>query len=427
MSDDIEDDDLDLGGENFDSFEKKPGTLGALWRDNPVFKVGTIVGAVVLIFGTIFFMGGSEEIVDPSYVPAGSEITAPPGTQEASPAYIEAVEEENQARLEEAVKEGGSALPTPIDPPVGRLTILDEETEEEDPLQRWRKLQEERLERELQRTQSVKPEYADAAQRNEAVQAMAGLMSEQMQAVLESKPKVNLEYLGMTGPSWLEDLREQEEAEAEAVAAALADGTEDSIEITLLPAAEIAYAQLLTEANSDLEGPVLALIVSGPLSGSRALGDFELNEEAELLTLNFHTVVYKGESIGIDAIALDPDTTLPGMATEVDHRYFTRVVMPMAAAFIEGAAEAISESGRTTISIEGETVTESTDDADSREEIASGIEEAGQELGEILDEIGDETEILVRIAAGTPLGILFLEPVVRTVENQELGSTGTTR
>ena len=61
--------------------------------------------------------------------------------------------------------------------------------------------------------------------------------------------------------------------------------------------------------------------------------------------------------------------------------------------------------------VEGDTVTEETADADTKEEVASGIAEAGQELREILDEMADDVEVLVRIEAGTPIGVLFVEPV----------------
>ena len=37
----------------------------------------------------------------------------------------------------------------------------------------------------------------------------------------------------------------------------------------------------------------------------------------------------------------------------------------------------------------------------------------GQEIGEIIDEITNNTRPLIRIEAGTPIGVLFLEPVTR--------------
>ena len=57
-------------------------------------------------------------------------------------------------------------------------------------------------------------------------------------------------------------------------------------------------------------------------------------------------------------LLLDPDTSLAATRTDVNHRYFRRIVLPAASAFIEGFAEAISESGRTTVTVSGETVVE---------------------------------------------------------------------
>lgn len=421
MSDDL-DEGLDLEGSNFDEFEKKDKTLGDLWRDNPLIKVAIIGGAALAIFGTIMLFGGDEKAPETSFVPAGSDITAPPGTEEATPAYVSAVEEQNEQRIEEAMAQGGSALPTPIDPPQGRLSVPEQQEEAEDPLQRWRQLQEERLQRELQKSQEMQPApVPDGAVEGEAVQALADVMAQQMQVILEGQTsETGMQAMNMTDPFFRENAEKklQEEAREEAEANG-ASGTGDdffedeeleNLENMLMPAGEIVYAQLLVEANTDVPGPVLALIVSSPLAGSKVLGTFE--ESNELLVLNFDTIVYNDEAFDIDGIALDPKTTLPGMATDVDHHYFKRIILPMAAAFVEGAATAISESGLTTVTIEGEAVAEETEETDTNQEIAAGVEEAGQELREILEEMADETEVTVRIAAGTPLGILFLEPVI---------------
>jgi hypothetical protein len=60
------------------------------------------------------------------------------------------------------------------------------------------------------------------------------------------------------------------------------------------------------------------------------------------------------------------------MATDVDHRYLQRVFLPAAAAFVSGLANAVAESGATTITIQGETVTESEEDKSNDQEVASG-------------------------------------------------------
>lgn len=418
MADD-NDDNIEIDEASFDDFEKKKGTLGELWRDNAMVKVGVVVAAAIAIFGTIILFGGKDMPVDPSYVTSGSDISSPPGTEETSPAYVAAIEEENEARTEQAIKESGSVLPTPIAPPVGRLTVTENDAPEEDPLQRWRKLQEERLQREMLRSQTVAPDAQAAEGRSEAIQALAEAMATQMQSILEKRSQVRpLVFRDMTSPEWLEEMRAKDEDGD--VAGGGGDGsgadqdTAENVEIVLYPAGRIAYAQILTEANSDVPGPVLAQIASGPLSGSRILGSFQKTKE--LLTIKFDTVVVDGVSLDVDGVAIDPKTTLPAMATDVDHHYLMRIALPMAAAFVEGMASAISSSGLTTVTVEGDTVAEESEETNSDQEVASGIEEAGQKLSEILDETVGDIEVTVRVEAGTPIGILFLEPVVKPAE-----------
>lgn len=414
-----DDNDLGLDDDNFDSFEKKKMTVGDMWREKPLFKVGVIVAAAIIVFGIIVLFGGSSEPpVDPSSLQTGSEVSAPPATDGASDAYNDAIREQNEAIREEAEAQGGSALPTPIDPPVGRVTQDDSTLEQDDPLQRWRELQEERLARELNDTSNANVEVQQAPEnRNEQIQQMSAAMAQQMQSILEKKSSVKVGYKSVTDPSFLDDLNKEAEEEA---AAQAAKNSEVKVEEIIMPAGEIAYAQLITEANSDVEGPVLAQIAGGPLNGARILGDFQLEEDKEILVLNFDTIVLEGISYDIEAVAIDPDTTLPGMATDVDHHYLKRVVLPMAAAFVEGMASAISESGTTTVTIDSGAAVEEEADKDSEQEVASGIEEAGQKLSEIMDEEAEKIEVTVRIDAGTPMGVLFLEPVIKREPQQNV-------
>jgi intracellular multiplication protein IcmE len=417
--DNMIDDDLDLGDEGFDDFGKKGSTLADLWRDNPMVKVGGIAAGVVVIFGAIMMLGGGGAETPPSMLPAGNDVNAPPATMEISPAYRDEIIEQNERNLEKAIDTGESTLPTPIDTPLDSLSIPRDQQEEEDPLQRWRRLQEERMDRELANTQSLAPPAAPQnAGPNEAVQQLAGLMAEQMQAILESRSVgIPVQKIQITDPSYLEELAAKKEAaaakKAQLAAQAAGEGPVDpTLGKVLVPAGEILYAQLLTEANSDNPGPVLAQIMVGPLAGSRILGDFEESEGVDVLTLSFDTVVIDGESVDMDGIALDPNTSLPGLATEVDHRYLRRIAVPAAVTFIQGAAEAIANTGLTTVTINGESVAEETEESDTDQEIASGVEEAAAEVAEILEEEADDIETLIIIEAGTPFGLLLLEPII---------------
>lgn len=413
MDDEIDVPDFDAPESDFGGFDEsaKKGTFGDLWRNNPLVKAGIVFAGFAAIVLGIMIFGGKAPKLAPSSVPGGSDVVEAPATTEVSKVYEKAVEDFNVQQVEDALKTGGSAIPVPVEPPRGRINIPEEDDAGEDPLERWRRLQEERARQQAEAKQATST-GAKKDVRGEAVGALAELMSGQMQSILESKKLEKPKKLDITSASWLEDLAEAQEAKSKEEAAAVAASASDDVKNILLPAGSVVYAQILTEANTDAPGPVLAQITSGPLSGSRLLGEFKATDE--YLVLTFKTVVVDGVSQSVDAVGLDPDTTLTGLATEVDHRYWKKIVLPAAAAFVEGLASAISESGTTSITIQGDTTSTTTDTGgkDSGQKVASGIEEAGKELKKILDKEAGDTKTLIRVEAGTPLGVLFLEPVV---------------
>lgn len=437
MSDNNDDDndfDFEDDDESFESFddESEGGnkTLGQVIQDNPLAKIGLVLGGVILLITVVVLFGGSGERDPSSLVSGGSSVTSPPATEEASPAYIEAIQDVNEQNREQAQREGGSALPIPVETPIGVVNAPLDDDSEEDPLQRWRRLQEERLQRELDRQEVIRPSDVEAGNAQaDAIQRLADLMAAQMQSILEQDQTTELVYREVTPDDLMERIAEKERQRLEALRqeriSALdqdGDGIPDQAntpEEIVIPAGEIEYAQLLIQANSDVEGPVLAMLVSGPLRGSKLIGDFETTD-TELLTLNFNRVIVDGIDYGIEAIALDPDTSLPGMATEVDRRWLQRIIIPVAAAFVQGAADTIADAGRTDVSVEGDAVVSETEDADLREEVSGGVEEAGQEFRTILEELNEDTEPLIIIEAGTPMGILFLQAVTQPVDPDDL-------
>ncbi|MCB1840227.1 MAG: DotG/IcmE/VirB10 family protein, partial [Alphaproteobacteria bacterium] len=342
MNDDL-DEEIIGSEEGFDEFVQK-NTLGDLWRNSPVVKVG-VVGLVVLVFvGSLWFFGKAKEKTPDSMVPAPSQVSAPPGTAEASPIYVQAVEEQNEADFEHALKTGDSTIPVPVETPSDRLQLPEEKEDTEDPLHRWRRLQEERVLRDTSDDQDVEPvTVLDSEQQNEAMKSMAESMMKQMQQVLSRQgERVRMQHKrfiklvstdeGGGGANAGGGGADQGEFDGEAVK------EEPKI---IIPAGEIEYGQMLLEANSDVPGPVLVLLVSGPLKGSKLIGTFSVQDD--YLTLRFDRIVVEGRDSAVDAIALNPDTSLPGIATEVDHRYLQRILLPAAAAFVEGFSEALAQ------------------------------------------------------------------------------------
>lgn len=424
INDDFETDDFDLDGFDdggFSDLNEQKGTLGDLWRNNPLVKIGVIAVGVLFLIGGIVLFGGESKDPVTSQISAPRDVNEAPGTSEVSEVIRQATEEENIRRAEEAMRQQGSVLPTPIDPPKGTVNLQFEEPEEEDPLERWRRMQEDRI-----RQQQIEtPAAANAAPaappvdtRTPVVNALSAAMAQQMGSVLGAQKFNNPTIKPVTPVGYLEAKAEEARLAVETAlatnndVAAVSQGDDLNI---LLPAGTIEYAQLITEANTDAPGPILAQIVSGPLKGGRMIGSFVAQDN--YLTLNFSTIVLDGIDFAASGIAIDPNTTLPGVVTDIDRRYFKRIILPAAAEFVTGLTSAIADSGKTSITItgsEGTTQTTTTGSSSNDQEVATGVAAAGAELGDILGEIADDTEPLLRVRAGTPIGILFTSPVLGT-------------
>jgi len=412
LDDDFED---DVPFVDFES-GKSEGSLGELFRSNPLVKVGTVLGVFVLIVGGLILFGGKRDAGPVSVIQGGeSTLTETPGTNEVSPNIRNAYEEANRDAVEQAIKNEGSALPTPVNTPLDALSPPTQTATQEDPLERWRRIQEERQTREV----TPAPAQPVGNPNADIIKGLAEAMARQMESVLtRNQPQPPL-LKKITSTDYLER-KAREQADLLARQGLNANGMPlqnmqgQQILDILVPAGTIEYAQLLTEANSDTPGPILAQIVSGPLSGSRVLGTFAVQDE--YLVLSFSIVVVDGISYPMQGIAVDPKTTSTGMATDVDRRYFSRVVLPAAAAFIEGLGSAIADNGSTSVSVNGDTVIGESEDLDAREEAFKGVEEAASKIGDMLDDKASKTKIMVKVAAGTPMGILFIEPVAKRVQ-----------
>lgn len=420
IDDQIEDDFADdgFGDELFDDeiqfedFDTGGGgqSLSELWNNNPFVKLGAVGVGFIVVIGIFVLFGGEEQDAQKSFIKAGSEVTEVPGASDASPEFRRAIEESNQQKIEDAIRNKTSAIPTPIGPGGERLSLPEEEVEEEDPLERWRRIQQERIQ---QQAGEEEEDLLPPADPNApAIEALASSMVTQMESILDSVQIQPIAAEKIADAEYLDDLREEQEeerlkAEEEAKAAA---GEDVEILDILIPSGTIEYGQLILQANSDTEGPVLVQLVSGPLAGSRMIGSFEVMND--YLVMTFETIVVDGIPLNADAIAINPATADVGLVTRYDGRYFTRIILPTAAEFVEGLGGAIAESETQTVVTGQGAVVETTLEKDIEEEIFAGVETAAEKLGELFDEEAQTIEPLVVVDAGTPIGILFLEPVV---------------
>lgn len=425
--------DFDDNGD-FSEFDQKNSntSFGSLIKNNPLIKIGMVVAALIIVIGIIMLFGGKNTETPDSFVAQGSDLKETPGSAEVSPQMKQALEEDNQQRIEQAILSGDSVLPTPIEPPKERLPVP-ENTSEDDPLLRWRQMQEERAQAEQQTLEVAQQQGEPAAPvgPDPALGALTAAMSTQMSQVLAEKPAESIKYMQVTDLGALLAAMQEKEgnlrmgnnpnSDGNYVAGSQAGVDGQMIDPTtglpvappkiMIRAGTIEYGQMILEANSDIPGPVVALMASGKFSGARLIGSFQKAED-DYLIITFNTLVdKKGVSIPIEAYAVDPNTTLTGLATDVDQRYWQRIILPAAADFIEGLGEAVADSGTTKVTVSGDTVIEEKNDIDTKQELYKGVERAAERVSDLLDEKGNKTQPLIRVAAGTPLGILFTTSV----------------
>lgn len=452
-----EEEDFDFdeeGDEGFDDFQTESSSLGDAWRNNPVVKIFAVLVIFGAIIGGITLFGGEGE-VPISATPPPPDVTQAPGA-EVSPEYQRAVEERNIAERETAEREGGSAIPVPVGAPRELRNEQRDERNQDDGLARWREIQAQRLaEQQEQRQQARRQQQEQLFQRqvqaeqqqqtDQVINELAEAMQGQMESIIAEQQPQEFETLEVTnladyidfkrsqlekisgesvqsGSGGAQNMNNQASLTNNAQARIGQSGQGGTSADVIIPAGKIEYGQLLLEANTDAPGPVLAQVVSGPFKGARMLGNFEA--QRDFLTLQFSTMSYDDQTIAIQAVAINPETSTPGIVTEIDRRYISRVVLPTAAAFIQGFGEAVAEAGNTTVTVEDGTAIEEEEDLDTREELFSAAADAGDVLSELVQEEAQEIRPLLRIDAGTPIGVLFLTPVLDPETAPEQGFGG---
>lgn len=422
------DTDLDSDFEEFDQDK----TLGDLWK-NPIVKMGTVLGGFLVVVGSILLFGGGDEQTDKSRVSSAPEVKQTPGTAKVSENYEQAVREKNRDVIREAERRGESAIPVPVDPTRESMPAKQEQDQQEqDPLQRWRQLQQQRADSES--PEQDEPEQQVNQQRLKQIRQarkaraktmnnLAKSMAEQMQSIMEAQAIKGMRQTRV--PATKNKLQKGKggQGQQQASPGARQQQQQQGSAETLLGAGTIEYGQLLIEANSDTQGPIMAQISTGPFKGARLIGSFQTKQE-RFITMKFSTMAHEDETYSINAVALDPNTTLSGMATEVDRRYFRRIVLPAAAEFLEGVGEGISKSATTTTNTGSGSTVQETDALDTEQELARGAEEGFSEFGDFLDDEASNIRPLIRVEAGTPIGVFFTQPVTSQSANSGARASG---
>ena len=173
---------------------------------------------------------------------------------------------------------------------------------------------------------------------------------------------------------------------------------------------DLLYAIIDTGVNSDVPSAVLATVATGKYRNTRLLGAFQRHDERLVLAFN-RAVLQSGETIQLEAYAVDPGTSEASVVSSVDTHFFSRWGGLVASAFLEGLGSAKRYSGAQS-TIYGNYNGESTDQmvwntysVGDQAWIAAG--KVGEKAGKIFEK-GFDRPPTVRLESGTPVGVLVL-------------------
>lgn len=247
----------------------------------------------------------------------------------------------------------------------------------------------------------------NAPQQPQRKSELQGLMEKQL-AALEMR-------WGPSRPETILDARPD-------AAAPAATGTKSSADQSKKPSAilehagKLRYGETRFGTSSDTNAPVFVDLRQGPFSGGTITGSYELSGES--FVLKFTKLDYQDHSYKINAIAVDPDTESYPVVDDVDHKYFDRIILPAAAAFISGFGTAAARPP-TTIAVNGaSTVTESTA-LTARQELLAGAGAAANQAGQIINQDAAKLRPTSTLYAHRAVGIYFIDNIT---EADALGS-----
>ena len=194
----------------------------------------------------------------------------------------------------------------------------------------------------------------------------------------------------------------------------------------------IIYGVFENAMKSTMPGPVIGELVQGKYNGDRVIGSFTKASGSNKLLIRMKTLVLpSGKTIPIDAYAVSPRTTLPGMATNVNYHILSRAANFLGAAFlagVEGYGSAIAQEGTTTVNSAFGGVTQAYPILTPAQTLDIAAGSAAQQLSPLSQEM--EQNVMepntVSIASGTPFGLLVVSSGSSAASMPAIGASAPT-
>ncbi|EIT8868868.1 conjugal transfer protein TraO [Salmonella enterica] len=159
------------------------------------------------------------------------------------------------------------------------------------------------------------------------------------------------------------------------------------------------------------ESKVIAVIPAGKLQGAQ-LAAPNVQLAGDGVIVNFKTLAFKGMTCTIDAYAQDDETQRSSIASDVNHRYVTRIILPALANGIGKVGQLYEDSNTQILTTNSGTVTGRTGSPDSKAVagvIAGGI---GQQTAQVMTQDASRLPVTqVNVDRRKVVSILFMKPV----------------
>lgn len=174
----------------------------------------------------------------------------------------------------------------------------------------------------------------------------------------------------------------------------------------LAKAGDVVLASTIITNDSDTPGPVVVEVRRGPLTGARLIGNFQANTNNTHLIVQFsQAVLPDGTTVPVAAYAVDARQRSLAVRTDLDRRIFQRYAPRVAAAFVTGLGDALSDPGTTLIDLGGATgVTRP--EASLEQGVYSGIAQVGNDLAQEFVQAAPQGP-LISLRSRQVIGVLF--------------------
>ena len=265
---------------------------------------------------------------------------------------------------------------------------------------------------------------------NEARQkALAGLLAK-MQAPPSAGDLPTAQLLGGKESGWA---NWRDSLPGSAVQQAVARSRQEALNVPPPTVVVAPYwrdpGEIYTGVNSDNgTTPVLGRITTGSYAGSVLQAPEGAKLSGDGVIIHFTTMAFNGQNYKVDAYALQDDTLVANIATDVDHHYFRRIVLPSIFKGVGSAGQLYAQANTPLLSNGFNTVTTrpSMPDGTAVAGVIAGgaAEQAAQVLSNDAARLPDRT---VTVKNGEVVAIQFMRGVFSTDAEAPQGAASVSR